>query len=155
MSIPQIPTNVKKVFDSYPSQTRDALLELRTLILETAQETVAVGSLEETLKWGQISYLTSETKTGTTLRIGADDEHPRKLAIYVHCQTTLINTFKKKHPKNIEYLGTRCLRYDPNNPEAIKTVKKFIQRALTYHAENAITANRNKKKICFKWFLLV
>ncbi|MGI9414318.1 MAG: hypothetical protein ACR2PM_11650 [Hyphomicrobiales bacterium] len=51
--------DVRAVFDSYPKQTRDRLLALRGLILDTAARTEGVGALEETLKWGQPSYLTS------------------------------------------------------------------------------------------------
>ena len=54
------------VLSGYPAALRDALLELRALILEVALETEAVGRLEETLKWGQPSYLTPATKSGTT-----------------------------------------------------------------------------------------
>jgi hypothetical protein len=32
--------------------------------------TPGVGALHETLKWGQPAYLTPETRSGTTLRLG-------------------------------------------------------------------------------------
>ncbi len=39
---------------------------LRHLVLETASETEGVNKLEETLKWGEPSYL---TKNGSTIRM--------------------------------------------------------------------------------------
>jgi hypothetical protein len=40
------------VIDSYPADARDALLHLRDLIVETAEETDDVDALEEALKFG-------------------------------------------------------------------------------------------------------
>jgi hypothetical protein len=59
---------VDAVFSSYPKPIKTRLLALRRLILDTARNTKGVGALEETLKWGQPSYLTPETKSGSTIR---------------------------------------------------------------------------------------
>ena len=61
--------DVAAVFDRYPERMRDKLLFLRRLIIETAATTEGVGELEETLKWGEPSYLTPQTKSGSTVRI--------------------------------------------------------------------------------------
>ena len=50
---------VKAVFDGYPEPIRSKLMALRSMIFETARRTDGVGDIEETLKWGQPSYLTS------------------------------------------------------------------------------------------------
>lgn len=60
---------ISAIFEGYPVATRDNLLELRRLIRETAAETEGVGELEETLRWGQASYLTTASGSGTMLRI--------------------------------------------------------------------------------------
>ena len=60
---------VAETFDSYPPNMRRALLALRSLIFETAASTDGVGVLEETLKWGEPAYLTSESRSGSTVRI--------------------------------------------------------------------------------------
>jgi hypothetical protein len=57
---------VDGVFDAYPKPVKAKLLALRRLILDTAKATQGVGELEETLKWGQPSYLTTESKSGST-----------------------------------------------------------------------------------------
>jgi hypothetical protein len=65
MTRPAVPA----IFDGYPKPVRARLLALRKLILDTAKTTKGVGAIEETLKWGQPSYLTSESKSGSTVRI--------------------------------------------------------------------------------------
>jgi hypothetical protein len=60
---------VEAVFAQYPDQVRERLLALRDLIFDTASHTKGVGEIEETLKWGQPSYLTIKPKSGTTIRI--------------------------------------------------------------------------------------
>jgi hypothetical protein len=60
---------VEAAFDAYSKPVKAKLLALRRLIFDTAKATKGVGALEETLKWGQPSYLTPETKSGSTIRI--------------------------------------------------------------------------------------
>src|SRR5580698_10679593 len=60
---------VDAVFKAYPQPAKAKLLALRRLILATAKVTPGVGRIEEALKWGQLSYLTTETKSGSTVRI--------------------------------------------------------------------------------------
>ena len=49
---------VARVFDRYPEPGRKNLIRLRQLVLDAASETEGVETLEETLKWGEPSYLT-------------------------------------------------------------------------------------------------
>ena len=73
---------MEAVFDGYPRAVKAKLLALRRLIFDTAKTTKGVGTLEETLKWGQPSYRTTETRSGSTIRIdrvkpGAGDDKER------------------------------------------------------------------------------
>jgi hypothetical protein len=70
------------VFDAYPKPVKAKLLDLRRLIFETAKATRGVGALQETLKWGQPSYLTPETKSGSTIRIDQVKSAPHQYAVY-------------------------------------------------------------------------
>lgn len=56
-----------EIFASYPDNVRDKMLFLRALVIKTAEETVGINELEETLKWGEPSFV---TKNGSTLRMG-------------------------------------------------------------------------------------
>ena len=71
---------VAAVFNNYPEKMRERLLFLRQLILETAAITEGVGQLEETLKWGEPSYLTPTTKSGSTVRIAWKPSQERQTA---------------------------------------------------------------------------
>ena len=67
--------HVETLFGGYPAPLRTGLMRLRELIFDVAAETDGVGELQETLKWGQPAYLTTETKSGSTIRI--DDTRQR------------------------------------------------------------------------------
>ncbi len=97
---------VAAVFESHPPATRQRLMELRRLIIETAAATAGVGRIEEALKWGQISYLTPETKSGTTIRI---DARGSGVAMFVNCKTDLVARYRETYPESFAYEGDRAL----------------------------------------------
>ena len=84
---------VAGVFESWPPAIRGRLLALRELIFETASATDGVGTIEETLRWGEPAYLTPHSKSGSTVRIGWKKAEPSRYAMYFNCQTDLIETF--------------------------------------------------------------
>src|SRR5258708_28873412 len=90
---------VEAVFGAYPKPVKAKLLALRRLIFDTAKLTKGVGALEETLKWGQPSYLTPETKSGSTIRIDQVKPAAGQVAGYFHCQTNLVETFRELYPE--------------------------------------------------------
>jgi hypothetical protein len=59
-------SEVAEVFASYPKPIQKKLMHLRQLILDTAKYSEDIGDLEETLKWGEPSYLANG---GSTIRI--------------------------------------------------------------------------------------
>ena len=123
---------VEAVFDAYPKPVKGKLLALRRLILDTAKATKGVGRVEETLKWGQPSYLTPETRSGSTVRIDQVKPEPGQYAVYFHCQTNLVETFRQLYPE-LRYGGNRCilLKADEKVPEA--ALRHCVALALTYH----------------------
>ena len=62
--------DVAVVFASYPDEIRPKFMFLRRIIIETSASIDVVGDIEETLIWGEPSYLIPETKSGSTIRIG-------------------------------------------------------------------------------------
>ena len=123
---------VEAVFDAYPKPVKGKLLALRRLILDTAKATKGVGLVEETLKWGQPSYLTPETRSGSTVRIDQVKPEPGQYAVYFHCQTNLVETFRELYPE-LRYGGNRCilLKAEDKLPEA--ELRHCVALALTYH----------------------
>jgi hypothetical protein len=124
---------VDAVFSAYPKPVKAKLLALRRLIFDTAKATAGVGALEETLKWGQPSYLTPETKSGSTIRIDRLKSSANQYAVYFHCQSNLVETFRELYPTELSYEGNRSiiLNADDAIPEA--ELRHCVALALTYH----------------------
>ena len=81
----------------YSPQARLRLEELRQLVLDTAAKTDGVGKIVEALRWHQPSFLTPETGSGSTIRIDGNRNDATKIAVYFHCQSGLIVTFKNHY----------------------------------------------------------
>ncbi len=108
-------------------------MTLRQLVFDTAAKIDGVGNLEETLKWGQPSYLTTESKSGSTIRIDQIKSTPDQYAMYVHCQTSLVTTYRDLFPGLLNFEGNRGVKFsqDENLPEDV--LVHCIGLALTYH----------------------
>ena len=130
MNTPFTDESVRLVFESYPQVYRDALLQIRNEIYLTAQACPQVGELVETLKWGQPSYLTAQSKSGSTIRIDRFDDN--KVALFCHCQTTLISSFKQMFPE-LEYSKNRAMLFNLAKPLPLVELSICIKMALTYH----------------------
>ena len=124
---------VRAVFRDYPRELRSRLLELRRFIFDTASETAGVGKLQETLKWGQPSYLTAASGSGTTIRIDQAKNEAGKYALYVHCQTDLMSTFGELYPRTFEYRGNRAILLNVERKLPRAALRHCISLALTYH----------------------
>ncbi|MCP3679117.1 MAG: DUF1801 domain-containing protein [Gammaproteobacteria bacterium] len=72
---------VEEKFFSYPENIRKRLIFIRQLIFKTAANIKEVGEIEETLKWGEPSYITSQTRSGSTIRIDWKKAKPNQYAI--------------------------------------------------------------------------
>jgi len=121
---------VAEVFDKHPPATRNRLLALRSIILDTAASTPGVGPIAETLKWGQISYLTPESRSGTTIRIDAREDG---VAMFVNCQTDLVERYRAAYPDAFRYEGDRALLLDGGAAIDDPALRHCIAMALTYH----------------------
>lgn len=126
--------NVEQTFAALPEKARDGLLALRGLIFEAAAGNETVGRVEETLKWGQPSYLTPETKSGSTIRLGVPKSPVHDYALFVHCQTDLTAQFETSYPGEFDYEGTRALLFSADKPIQAEALRHCIAMALTYHA---------------------
>jgi hypothetical protein len=123
---------VAAIFDNSPKKVRDGLMNLRQLIFDTAKSIKEVGELEETLKWGQPSYLTTKSKSGSMIRIDKLKNKDNKYAIYFLCQTTLVESFKEMFGDKFVYEGSRAIHLDANDKIPIDEMKQCISMALTY-----------------------
>jgi hypothetical protein len=124
---------VDAVFAAYPKPLKAKLLALRRLIFDTAKTTEGVGALQETLKWGQPSYLTSETKSGSTIRIDQVKSAANQYAVYFHCQTDLVETFRELYPRELSYGGNRSILLNAQDEIPETPLRHCVALALTYH----------------------
>lgn len=120
---------VEAVFLHYPDSVRDKMLNLRRLILEVAEE-IELTNLEETLKWGEPSFL---AKKGSTIRMDWKAKSPEQYAMYFKCTSKLVPSFRLAYDEIFEYEGNRAVvfKLDEEIPEA--ELKNCIKAALTYH----------------------
>ena len=123
---------VAAVFASYPPAIRRRLLALRSLIFKTAASTRGVGALEETLKWGEPAYIT-QSKSGSTIRLGWKDSNPGQYAMYFNCQTNLVETFRTLFPNDFKFAGNRAIIFTQKEQPPTEALAYCIGAALTYH----------------------
>ena len=121
---------VKEIFESYPRFVQKQMYALRDLVIETARETEGLEKLEETLKWGEPSYM---TKNGSTIRMDWKASRPDEYAMYFHCQTKLVETFKVLYRDQFKFEGNRALVFGCNEKIAKNELKHCISIALNYH----------------------
>ena len=128
---------VAQVFDSYPTPVRSKLMALRDLIFDTAAKTLGVGALEETLKWSEPAYLTTHTKSGSTVRIAWKATRPLSYVIYFNCHTTLVETFRTLFPNDFEFEGNRAIIFAVAGRLPKRELAWCIAAALTYHRKSS------------------
>jgi hypothetical protein len=121
---------VDAVFANYPGFVRDKMQSLRELVIETAEETKDVYKLEETLKWGEPSFI---TKDGSTLRMDWKEKTPEQYAMYFHCTSRLVDTFRLVFNHTFQYEGKRAIVFKLNQKIPKAELKECIKAALTYH----------------------
>jgi hypothetical protein len=131
---------VDAVFSAYPKPIKAKLLTLRRLIFDTAKTTKGVGALQETLKWGQPSYLTTETKSGSTIRIDQVKSAANQYAVYFHCQTDLVATFRELYPTELSFGGNRSILLNAEDDIPEPALRHCVALALTYHLNKHKTA---------------
>lgn len=128
---------VAAAFDSYPAGVRLKLLGVRSLIFQTALENESIGTLTETLKWGEPAYLTESTKSGSTLRIAWKKSMPDQYGLYFNCRTTLVDTFRTLFPELV-YEGNRAIVLSADEEPPWDSLSICIAATLTYHRREKI-----------------
>lgn len=121
---------VDDVFAQYPEAVREKMQFLRALVIETAEETEGVHELEETLKWGEPSFL---TKKGSTLRMDWKTKMPDQYAMYFQCTSRLVDTFRLVYGHTFQYEGNRAIVFQLNQAIPVQELKQCIRASVTYH----------------------
>ena len=97
-----------------------------------------MGALEEVLKWGQVSYLT-KSRSGSTIRIDRVKSAAGQYAVFFHCQTDLVATFRELYPE-LSFGGNRSILLDATDKLPEAALRHCVALALTYHLNKRKTA---------------
>lgn len=127
--------DVAEAFAAFPPAARKRLLALRRIIFEAAAERAGVGPLTETLKWGEPAYLTEASKSGSTIRLGWKAKAPDQYAMYVNCQTDLVDRFRDQFSDVLRFEGNRAIVLDVDKPLPTEALILCVAAALTYHRD--------------------
>lgn len=146
-SAPALSPEMEWAFAVYPEAVRARLLDVRALIYDTADAIDGVGPLTETLKWGEPAYLTEASRSGSTIRLGAVRDAPETAALFVNCQTTLVDSFRSIAPE-LSYRGDRAVLLPAAEPLPLDPLRRCLALALTYkrtsRARRAAGARRDR-----------
>jgi Domain of unknown function (DU1801) len=130
---------VKRVYEAIPESARIQMLALRELIYAVAKNSKAIGALEETLKWGEPAYLTSETKSGSLVRLGWKQKDPDYVRVLFHCQTNLVETFRTMFADELTFEGNRAIVFKVGKTMPTASMRFCIEAALTYRLSKIST----------------
>ncbi|MBL4799345.1 MAG: DUF1801 domain-containing protein [Oleispira sp.] len=119
---------IKHKFDSYPKDAKAVLLQVRSLILEIAQQQ-NLGAVEETLKWGEPSYL---VKGGSAVRFDWKEKTPQHYFLFFNCKTKLVDTFRELYSDDLEFQGNRAIVLNLNEPIPSAILQHCIELSLKY-----------------------
>lgn len=123
--------DIEAKFQSYPDEVKFKLAHLRQLILEVAETHPEIHVIEETLKWGEPSYL---TKKGSTLRMDWKAKAPEQYAMYFKCTSKLVPTFKVVFGDLFTYENNRAILFGMEDEVPEEALKECIGMTLRYHA---------------------
>jgi len=123
-------SKVEEVFKNYPTKVRKQMKDLRKLVLNVAKELDEVAYLEETLKWGEPSYL---AKKGSTIRMDWKAKKPDQYAMYFKCTSKLVESFRKVYGDTFNYEKNRAIVFKLDDKIPEKELKNCIKAGLRYH----------------------
>ena len=124
-----MPAAVAQKFASYPRDIQPRMHELRDLALKCQGEP-DIDYIEETLKWGEPSYL---AKHGSTIRMDWKERSPDQIGIYFNCQSSLVETFQEIYGDLFRYEANRAILLDLSRAFPEAQLQHCMLLALTYH----------------------
>jgi len=121
-------SEIQEKFDSYPEHIIPLMLQLRGLMFSVA-ENHNLGKVEETLKWGEPSYLVNK---GSAVRMDWKSKSPGQYFLFFHCQTKLVDTFRELYSSSLAFQGNRAIVLNVNNKLPERIVRHCIEMAFRY-----------------------
>ena len=112
---------------------------------KVAKQTPGVGPLSEELRWGQPSFLTAESGSGSTIRLDALRRDPAQVALYFHCQSGLVPQFREFYPGILTFESERAILLPVVGKLPRAALGHCISLALTHHLRKKSTIKRGRK----------
>ncbi|SNZ20511.1 DUF1801 domain-containing protein [Cohaesibacter gelatinilyticus] len=128
---PFLNADIEVAFDAFDEMEREHLLAIRKLIYELAKQDKEVGTIVESLKWGQPSYDT-KPRTGTPIRLGMVKSAPDHVALFAHCQSNVMAVARLHYEDHFSFEGNRALLIPTTKALPIEAVSHVIRIALRY-----------------------
>lgn len=124
---------IADAFNAFDAPVRKKLISLRALIYETAAQVPQVGSISETLKWGQPSYAPAKPRIGSSIRLGTSNNAAGQCALFFICHTNLVDQFREIYTDALRFEGNRAIVINAGGALPREPLKHCITMALTYH----------------------
>lgn len=122
-------TDIQVLYPKYSALEKQKLTEMQNLIHKVADESDI--EISEGVKWGQLSFA---TPNGTPIRI--DKFSDTQIALFVHCQTRLIENWRSLFSDTLHFSKNRAIIIDLNEPLPEEQLKICIDQAFNYHLKN-------------------
>ncbi|ASM72631.1 MULTISPECIES: hypothetical protein [Roseobacteraceae] len=120
----------------WPTAARVRFDVLRATILAAAHD-ASVGTLTESLKWGQPAWRPAAPRTGSTLRLNWSAAAPDVLTAYVDCKTDLAERMARLYP-DLPNDGRRALGLAVTGPLADQAISHLAAMTFTYHRKGEV-----------------
>ena len=120
----------REAFRKYPENVFPKLQRLRELVHEAGESIEPTITIEESLKWGEPTFL---TKNGSTIRIDWKVKKADQYAIYFNCHSQLIPVFRLLFNNVFTFEGNRAIILDLDEKIPETELKIIFTAALTYH----------------------
>lgn len=131
--LPTLPSDLQNVLNGWPKDAQTYFHDLRNIVHNAAGANPVVGPLTETLKWGEPSFLTDKSRSGTTLRAAWKSKTPNEMGLFVICRTDMLEQVRALYPEAFRYEGTRAAYLTLSHPIPEDAVSYLTSRAQTYH----------------------
>ena len=127
-------------FASYPQPARQMLLTIRGWLFDLAAQKEAVGTLVESLKWGEPAWR-PKSGAGITIRADWKEKTPDQVMVFFDCKTDLIDRTRSLLSNELTCEGNRAIILPLTKPLSEDALKTALGWALSYHHDRKVSAD--------------
>ena len=133
-------------FKACPADARRVLMSIRDWIFELASEIDGVGTVTESLKWGEPAWR-PKSGSGITIRADWKPATPDQVMIFFDCKTDLIDRTQSLLSVDLKTEGNRAIILPLDQPLSENAIKTALGWALTYHRDRK-TSGKQAPRPC-------